>query len=149
MSARGPEFDDLLRGVFERLREGAGAVALVGASHKPERPSHMIMKYLLDRGVDVAPVNPGLAGGELLGRRVFATLADIDRPVFLVDVFRASDAALDVAREAAQLAADKGIEVVWLQKGVINDEALREAEEAGLVAVQDLCIMVEMERIAP
>ena len=137
------EKDDLIVGILETVK----TIALVGASPKPERPSHDVMKFLLTQGYTVIPVNPGQAGGEILGQKVYAALADIPGSFDMVDIFRASDAALDVTREAIRLAPDKGIDVVWMQIGVMNDKAKQEAEDAGLVVVQNRCPKVEIKRL--
>jgi predicted CoA-binding protein len=141
--SKNQETDDLLLGIFDTL----GTVAMVGASAKPDRPSHMVMKYLLDHDVNVIPVNPGLAGQKVLGQLVYATLADIEGSFDVVDVFRASDAALGVVQEAIRLMDDKGIQVVWLQQGIRNDQAMKEAEAAGLIAIQDRCIKIDYARL--
>lgn len=138
------ERDDLLRGIFDTMQ----TVAVVGASHKPERPSYQIMQFLIDLGFDVKPVNPGLAGQKILGQTVFASLAEVDSEIDVVDIFRASDAALGVVREAVDVMDDKNIQVIWMQQGVVNADAVREAEAAGLIAVQDRCIMRDMKRLA-
>src|SRR6185295_13739571 len=99
------------------------------------RPSYFAMKYLLGKGYRVIPVNPGLAGKTVLGQPVFAALAEVPPPVDIVDIFRGSAAALEITREAVRLKSALGIEVVWMQLGVRNDEAAAEAEAAGLRVV--------------
>ena len=135
--------DDLIVGILETVR----TIALVGASPKPERPSHDVMKFLLDQGYTVIPINPGQAGKEILGQTVYASLADVPGTYDMVDIFRASDAAGETVREAIALAPDKGIDVVWMQIGVTNDKAKQEAEQAGLVVVQNRCPKKEMKRL--
>lgn len=135
--------DDLIVGILETVR----TIALVGASPKPERPSHDVMKFLLEQGYTVIPVNPGQADGKILDQTVYASLADIPGNYDMVDIFRASDAAGEVTREAIRLAPDKGIDVVWMQIGVTNDKAKQEAEAAGLVVVQNRCPKQEMKRL--
>ena len=137
------ERDDLLVGILETVN----TIALVGASAKPDRPSYQVMKFLIDQGYHVIPVNPGQAGEALLGQTVYASLDDIPGTFDMVDIFRPSDAALDVVRDAVRLAQDKGIDVVWMQIGVTNDTAKTEAEEAGLVVIQDRCPKKEIERL--
>lgn len=118
-------------------------IALVGASAKPERPSHGVMKYLLDAGYRVIPVNPGLAGQELLGQKVVASLSEIKEPVDLVDVFREPAAAPAIVDEAVEI----GAKAVWLQLGITSEEAEARAEAAGLDFIQDKCTKVEHARL--
>jgi uncharacterized protein len=120
------------------------AIAMVGASPNRSRPSYFAMKYLLGKGFTVIPVNPGQAGKTILDQPVFAKLQDIDQPVDIVDIFRSSDAALDIAREAIAI----GAKVVWMQLGVRNDEAARVAEEAGLKVVMNRCPKIEYGRLS-
>ncbi|HEY9079172.1 CoA-binding protein [Magnetovibrio sp.] len=136
------DMDDLITGILETVK----IVALVGASNKPERPSYQVMKFLQKRGFTVIPINPGQADGEILGETVYASLEDA--PAYdMVDIFRASDAAGDVVREAIRLADEKRTSVVWMQIGVTNDAAKAEAEAAGLVVIQNRCPKKEMERL--
>jgi predicted CoA-binding protein len=116
----------------------------VGASPTPSRPSYFVVKYLLTKGFDVIPVNPRHGGQIFFGQRVFATLSDIDRPVDIVDIFRSSDIALPVTREAIRI----GAKVVWMQIGVRNDEAARLAEDAGLKVVMNRCPKIEYGRLS-
>lgn len=131
--------EDLIRDVLQSTR----TIALVGASHKPERPSYRVMAYLLEQGYHVIPVNPGLAGQQLLGQEVKRTLVDIDEPVDMVDVFRSADAAYEIAGEAIAI----GAKSLWLQLGVINEEAAALAQAAGLKVVMDHCPKIEIPRL--
>lgn len=126
----------------------AHVFAFVGASANTSRPSYFAMKYLLGKGYTVIPVNPGLAGQELLGQKVYASLADVPAPVDVVDIFRASDAALEIAREAIALKDKLGLKVVWMQLGIRNDEAAAEAEAAGLKVVMKRCPKIEYGRLS-
>jgi hypothetical protein len=102
------------------------------------------MKYLKAKGFHVIPVNPGQAGKEILGEKVYAALADIKQPIDIVDVFRSSNAALPIAKEAIRI----GAKVVWMQLGVRNDEAAKLAEEAGLKVVMNRCPKIEYGRLS-
>ena len=127
---------------------GASTIAMVGASAGTNRPSYFAMKYLLGKGYRVIPVNPTLAGKEILGQRVYASLAEVPAPVDIVDIFRNSAAALEVVREAIRLKDALGIKVVWMQLGVRNDEAAAEAEAAGLQVVMNRCPKIEYGRLS-
>lgn len=135
--------DEEIRNLLQATR----TIALVGASDKPNRPSNGVMKYLLAEGYRVIPVNPVLAGKTLLGERVVADLASIEEPVDIVDIFRNSAAAGDAVRAAIEQKDRLGIGAVWMQIGVINDQAAREAAEAGLAVVMDLCLKIEQRRL--
>jgi predicted CoA-binding protein len=119
-------------------------IALVGASARPERASHEVMRFLQGVGFRVIPVNPGLAGQQLLGETVRATLSDIGEPVDMVDVFRASDQVGPVVEDAVAI----GAKVVWMQLGVVNEAAAARARNAGLRVVMDRCPKIEWARLA-
>jgi predicted CoA-binding protein len=119
-------------------------IAMVGASPNTSRPSYFAMKYLKQKGFTVIPVNPGQAGKEILGERAYASLADLKQPVDIVDIFRSSEAALGVTREAIRI----GAKVVWMQLGVRNDEAAKLAEDAGLRVVMNRCPKIEYGRLS-
>ena len=117
-------------------------IALVGASANAARPSHGVMKFMLARGYDVVPVNPGLAGQMLLGQKVYATLADIPNSVDMIDVFRNSDAVGDLVDEV--LALSHLPKVIWMQLGVRDDGAAAVAEAAGIKVVMNRCPAIEL-----
>jgi predicted CoA-binding protein len=132
---------------LKRILQRGRTIAMVGASAKWNRPSSFAMKYLQGKGYKVIPVNPAHAGGEILGEKVYASLADVPGPFQVVDIFRRSDAAGEVADEAVRLAKEKGVETVWMQLGVRNDDAARRVEEAGLNCIMDRCMKIEYGRL--
>ncbi len=121
-------------------------IAMVGASANDVRPSFFVLKYLIDKGFRVFPVNPGQAGKEILGQHVYARLADIPEPIDMVDVFRSSDAASGVVDEALQL--NPLPKVIWMQLGVRNDEAAAKAEAAGIKIVMNRCPKIEYGKLS-
>ena len=125
------------------LLSDAKSIALVGASDRPDRPSHGVMRFLVSKGYKVIPVNPQLAGQEIHGMQVLATLAEIKEPIDIVDIFRNSAAAGAVIDEAISA----GAKAVWTQLGVFNDEAVARAEAAGLKAVVNRCPAIEIPRL--
>jgi uncharacterized protein len=131
--------DALLRRVLEQTR----TIALVGASPRPDRDSHHVMQVLQAHGYRVIPVNPACAGQTILGETVRASLAEIDGPIDLVDVFRRSDAAGEVIDEAIRCRA----RAVWTQLGVVNEPAAARARGAGLDVVMDRCPAIEIPRL--
>jgi predicted CoA-binding protein len=134
--------DDYIRSILNMVR----TIAVVGVSPKISRPSYFVFKYLLERGYRMVPVNPGQAGGELLGQTVHARLSDISEPVDMIDVFRSSEHALGVTREA--LALDPKPQVIWMQLGIRNDEAAKLAEDAGVKVVMNRCPKIEYGRLS-
>lgn len=131
--------DETVRKVLTQSRR----IALVGASPKPHRASYQVMEYMLRRGYEVIPVNPGQAGNRILGRTVVASLAEITQPIDMVDVFRNSDAAGAVIDEAIEV----GARSVWLQLDVIDQAGAARAQKAGLDVVMDRCPAIEIPRL--
>lgn len=131
--------DQTIREVLTRTQR----IALVGASDRPERPSYGVMKYLLDQGYDVIPVSPKLAGKTVLGQQGYASLADVPGGIDMVDVFRNSEAAWGVAQEAIAV----GAKTLWLQLGVINEQAAVLAQDAGMTVIMDRCPKIEIPRL--
>ena len=134
--------DSYIRGILNTVK----TIAMVGASNKDNRPSYFAFKYLMERGYTMIPVNPGQAGKELLGRKIYARLADIPEPVDMVDIFRASQYALPIVREA--LAMNPRPQVIWMQLGVRDDEAARLAEANGMKVVMNRCPKIEYGRLS-
>jgi uncharacterized protein len=133
---------DYIRSVLQDVK----TIALVGASANTVRPSYFVMKYMIEKGYTVYPVNPGLAGQELLGQKVYATLADIPVTIDMVDVFRNSEAALEITKEALDLLVKP--KVIWMQLSVRNEEAAALAEAAGLRVVMDRCPKMEYGKLS-
>jgi predicted CoA-binding protein len=128
--------------IYELLSQSR-TIAVVGASNDPSRPSNGVMRYLIQRGYDVFPVNPVAGVEQIHGRPVFPDLASLPEPVDLVDVFRRSDAAGAVCDDAIQI----GAKAVWMQLGVINEEGAARARKAGLKVVMDRCPRIEIPRL--
>ena len=134
--------DAYIRGILNTVK----SIAMVGISPKESRPSYFAFKYLQERGYNMIPVNPGQAGKQILGRKVYARLTDIPEPVDMVDVFRASQFALPIVAEALKL--DPRPQVIWMQLGVRNDEAAAKAEAAGIKVVMNRCPKIEYGRLS-
>ena len=121
-------------------------IALVGASNNEVRPSFFVLNYLLEKGYSVIPINPGLAGKEISRQKVYANLADVPIAIDMIDIFRNSEAALQITQEA--LALDVLPKVIWMQLGVSNDEAALLAEKRGLKVVMNRCPKMEFGKIS-
>ena len=133
---------DYIREVLRAVK----TIALIGASATSTRPSYFVLNYLLEKGYNVIPINPGLAGQELLGQKVFATLAEVPQPIDMVDIFRNSEAALQVTVEAMKLSPLP--KVIWMQLGVRHDGAAAMAEAAGLRVVMNRCPKMEYGKLS-
>jgi predicted CoA-binding protein len=131
--------DRQIAGVLTTVR----TIAVVGASPKPERASHRVMAFLQGKGYRCIPVNPGQAGGTLLGETVYRDLASIPLAVDMVDVFRNPAAAGAVVDEAIAIAA----KVVWMQLGVVDEAAAARGRAAGLTVIMDRCPAIEWARL--
>ncbi|EKF42793.1 hypothetical protein NA8A_09004 [Nitratireductor indicus C115] len=138
--------DDYDNAYISGILTSVKSIAIVGASANEVRPSFFVTKYLLDKGYTVHPVNPGQAGKEILGRPVFATLADLPEPVDMVDVFRPSAAVPGVTDEV--LAMDPLPKVVWMQLTVRDDASAARLEEKGIKVVMNRCPKIEYARLA-
>jgi predicted CoA-binding protein len=134
--------DDYIRGILN----GVKVIAMVGASPNDVRPSYFAFKYLVQRGYDMIPVNPGQVGKTLLGRPFVASLKDIGRPIDMVDIFRSSAHIMPVVDEALTLSPLP--KVIWMQLGARDDEAAAKAEAAGLKVVMNRCPKIEYGRLS-
>jgi predicted CoA-binding protein len=134
--------DSYIRGILNTVK----TIAMVGFSPKENRPSYFVFKYLIERGYRVIPVNPGHAGKEVLGQKIYARLSDIPEPVDMVDIFRGSEHALPIVQEALTLTPKP--QVIWMQLTVRNDEAAKLAEDAGLKVVMNRCPKIEYGRLS-
>ena len=128
--------------IAELLRS-ARTIAMVGASDRPDRPSNRVMKFLQGQGYRVIPVNPQITGEHVHGEYVWRDLSQIGEPIDIVDIFRRPIAAGEAVDEAIAV----GAKAVWLQLGVINEDAARRAETAGLKVVMDRCPAIEIPRL--
>lgn len=136
-------YDDAL---IRRVLRETKVIALVGASANEARPSWIVAKYLIDRGYDVIPVNPGLAGQTLLGRTVYGSLREIPKPIDMVEIFRNSEAALAITDEALSL--EPLPKVIWMQLSVRNDAAAARAEARGVTVIMNRCPKIEYGRLS-
>jgi predicted CoA-binding protein len=134
--------DSYIRGILNTVK----TIAMVGASAKDNRPSYFAFKYLAERGYNMIPINPGLAGKELLGRKIYGRLSEVPEPIDMVDIFRASNHALPIVQEALTLSPRP--RVIWMQLGVRNDEAAALAEANGMKVVMNRCPKIEYGRLS-
>lgn len=128
-----------IRDILTRYRR----IAVVGLSDNPDRPSYTVTEFLLQQGYEIYPVNPVLAGREVLGRRVYASLAELPERPEIVDVFRRSEYVPEIAEQAIAV----GANVLWTQLFVVNDAAAKRASDAGLTVVQNRCPEMEIHRL--
>jgi predicted CoA-binding protein len=134
--------DTTIRGILNTVK----TIVMVGASEKENRPSYFAFKYLLEHGYTMIPVNPGHAGHDILGQRIYAKLADIPMPIDMVDIFRGSQYALAIVQEAIALKPRPA--VIWMQLGVRNDKAAALAEASGMKVVMNRCPKIEYGRLS-
>ncbi|HUP67567.1 MAG TPA: CoA-binding protein [Sphingomicrobium sp.] len=125
------------------LLTNARTIAVIGASDRPDRASYGVMRFLQDHGYRVLPVNPQITGEHVLGEFVWRELAQIGVPIDIVDIFRRPDA----VDEAVEQAVFVGAKAVWMQIGVVNEDAAARAEQAGLKVVMDRCLKIEIARL--
>jgi predicted CoA-binding protein len=136
--------DSLIKSILRSVK----TIAMVGASANEIRPSYFAMMYLLNKGYKIIPVNPGAAGAEILGQKGYASLKDFPAPVDMVDMFRQAKYAPDIARETVAEKDRLGVKVLWMQLGVISEEASKIAADAGLTVIMDRCPKIEHGRFS-
>jgi predicted CoA-binding protein len=128
---------------LRRVLKDSHSIAVVGLSADWSRPSYFAAKYMQEHGYRIIPVNPRYAEAEILGEKCYPDLRSIPDPIDIVDVFRKPEDALPIALDAVAI----GAKTLWLQIGVINEEARRHAEDAGLTVVMDRCVKIEYARL--
>lgn len=133
---------------IKQILRSVKTIAMVGASGNEIRPSYFAMMYLLNKGYTIIPVNPGMAGKEILGQAVYASLKDVPAPVDMVDIFREAKYAPDIARETVAEKNRLGVRVLWMQLGVISPEAEKIGQEAGLTVIMNRCPKIEHGRFS-
>jgi len=132
--------------LIENVLKSVKSIALVGFSANESRPSFFVTKYLIERGYTLYPINPGLAGQEFFGAKVYASLNDVPEPLDMIDIFRNSEAAEGIVDEA--LALTTRPKVIWMQLGVRNDRAAEKAEAQGLTVIMNRCPKIEFGRFS-
>jgi len=133
--------DDFLKTVLKRTRR----IAVVGVSLNPVRPSYYVARYMALKGFDVIPINPGHVGEEVFGAKVLGSLSDVEGPVDMVDIFRRSEHVGPVVEEALTKFPD--LQTIWMQIGVINEEAAATAAARGVDVIMDRCPKIEYQRL--
>jgi predicted CoA-binding protein len=134
--------DSYIRGILNTVK----TIAMVGASAKDNRPSYFAFKYLMERSYNMIPINPGLAGKELLGRKIYGRLSEVPQPIDMIDIFRAANYAVPIVQEALTLTPKP--RVIWMQLTVRNDEAAALAEANGMKVVMNRCPKIEYGRLS-
>jgi uncharacterized protein len=130
-----------MAGIKEILKKNK-TIAMIGVSKDPTKPSTIVMKYMQKYGYKVIPVNPKAKGEKILGEEVFAKITEIKKPVDIVDVFRPSIEALDIAKDTVSI----GANVLWLQLGIKNEEAKKIVEKNNIEYIEDRCTKMEYQK---
>ena len=120
-----------LRSILENIN----SIALIGASSNSERDSYKVMKFLIEKGYDVFPVNPNEADNEILGKKCFSNLREIEQKIDMVDIFRAKQFVMDITKDAIKA----GVEVIWTQEGIVDEKASLLAINAGIIFIMNEC----------
>ena len=136
--------DSLIKTILSSVK----TIAMVGASGNEIRPSYFAMMYLLKKGYRIIPVNPHLVGKEILGQKVYDSLKDVPAPIDMIDIFREAQYAREIVREALPEKDRLGFQYIWMQLGVVNEEAAGLAQEAGLTVIMDRCPKIEHGRFS-
>jgi predicted CoA-binding protein len=140
-----PQYSDTL---IKTILRSVKTIAMVGASGNEIRPSYFAMMYLLGKGYKVIPINPGMAGKTILGQAVYGSLKDVPAPVDMVDIFRESKYAPAIAQEVVAEKDRLGVKILWMQLGVISEEAEKIGQDAGLTVIMDRCPKIEHGRFS-
>jgi len=127
--------------MVEKILREFKTIAVVGLSPRPDRPSHRVASYLKEQGYKVIPIHPQTA--EILGERCYPDLRSVPEPVEVVNIFRRPKDVPPVVKEAIEI----GAKAIWIQEGIVNEEAAAMAQEAGLLVVMDRCILKELRRM--
>ena len=127
---------------IKKVLEDTNSIAIVGASPHKERDSHKVMKYLLEKGYEIFPVNPKESGNMILGKYCFDDLESINKPVDMVDVFRATEAVMGIAEQSISI----GAKVLWTQENIVHEEAAKLVQNAGLKVIMDRCPKKELSK---
>jgi predicted CoA-binding protein len=127
---------------IKKILEDSNSIAIVGSSPNKKRDSHKVMEYLLKKGYRIFPVNPNESGNMILGQYCFDDLESINKPVDMVDVFRAAEAVMGIAEQSISI----GAKVLWTQENIVNKEAAKLAENAGLKVVMNRCPKKELSK---
>ena len=135
--------DDYPKAYLQQILSQVKTIALVGASAKPERDSYLTMQALLQAGYTVIPVNPFETGNRILGQFCYSTLTDIQQPIDMVDIFRSAKAVLGITDEAIVI----GAKVIWMQLGIINQQAHDRAIDKGLKVIMNRCPKLELAKL--
>ena len=120
---------------LKAILENISSIALIGASPNPKRDSHKVMKFLIDKGYKVFPVNPNHADNKILGKKCFSNLRDINQKIDMVDIFRAKEFVMEITKDAIK----KGVKVIWTQEGIVDKKSSQLAKDSDIIFVMNEC----------
>ena len=126
---------NLNKEILKTILENISSIALIGASPNPKRDSHKVMKFLIDKGYKVFPVNPNHADNKILGKKCFSNLRDINQKIDMVDIFRAKEFVMEITKDAIK----KGVEVIWTQEGIVDKKSSQLAKDSDIIFVMNEC----------